>query len=108
MARRSLIAIMLLGFIGAVAVPAAQAFECPTRQKEARQFLYKARAASRQVTDPAKLGTIEELLERAEEKLNQSEMTHYGAKSTADHATSVRLAYEALGDSKEAYYLATK
>ncbi len=53
MARRSLIAIMLLGFIGAVAVPAAQAFECPTRQKEARQFLNKARAASRQVTGPA-------------------------------------------------------
>lgn len=100
--------VSLLALLGAVAVPPAHAFECPLRHKEARQILDKARAASKQVSDPSKLVTIEELLDQAEDKLTESETTHYGAKNSADHATSVRSAYEAIGSAKEAYYLATK
>lgn len=100
--------VFILALLGTVAVPAAHAFECPLRQKEAHQALNKARAASQQVTDPAKLVIIEDLLSLSEEKLNESETTHFGAKNNADHATSVRLAYESIGLAKEAYYLATK
>jgi hypothetical protein len=93
---------------GTIMAPFAYAFECPIRHKEARQMVGKARAASQQVTDPEKLAAIEQLLEQAEERLRESESTHFEAKNNADHATSVRRGYEALGSAKEAYYLATK
>lgn len=101
--------LMLLTAVAfSLSAPPAYAFECPIRHKEARQDIAKARAASQQVADSGKLAKIEELLEQAEESLRESETIHFGAKNSADHATSVRLAYEAIGAAKEAYYLATK
>ncbi len=108
MLRFKLSHVFILVLLGAVVTPSAYAFECPVRHKEARQTLNKARVSSQQISDPAKLVMIEEMLELAEEKLNESETAHFGAKNTADHATSVRMAYEAIGLAKEAYYLATK
>lgn len=105
---RWLASLLFIALVFSLSGPPAYAFECPIRHKEARQDIAKARAASQQVADSGKLAKIEDLLERAEEGLRESEATHFGAKNNADHATSVRLAYEAIGAAKEAYYLATK